>query len=100
MIGRETARLQIRKGLIEAGLPAADANQITDVAMHAVDQAIDSLCRTTDMLNGGNWFTCHTIALQALRDIASHLHQQAITEANALGLQYKATTTVRVDTRA
>jgi len=100
MAGRDVARSQIRTGLVATGMAVADANVITDVAMHAVDQAIESLCRTTETLDGSKWFTCHTIALQALSGIATHLHQVAIAEADALGLGYKATGVVTVDTRS
>lgn len=79
MSGQQELRASIITGLAGLGMPRDEAGRIADVALHAVDEAVKTLERITDTLQGREWTNAYSIALQALGAIADE-RQAALME--------------------
>jgi putative hemolysin len=63
--------------LIANGMEASGARIIADVAVHAAEQAMETLSRVTEPLSGIQWVNAHGLALQLLETLAA-AHSQTL----------------------
>jgi len=90
-------RAQLRKGLIQLGAPAEEADLVLDVAVYALEQAVSTIDRICATIPAPAALTARAITLQLFEGAVAGLVEQ--TAAKMQGFSNLRSAEIIVDTR-
>jgi hypothetical protein len=86
--GRAVVRRGIYNGMLAMGIPAGRADEIVDLAMHATEEALETVMRVAERASDASQtMTIMHIAYQLLAHEAEQSAKIAIEEARKIGVQ-------------